>query len=43
VAYWLERTAGVALGYTIYGFSGSGIEPGSERSDRLYLRFELAY
>jgi hypothetical protein len=35
LAYWIgEQTLGIALGYTIYGFSGTGLDPRTERSER---------
>ncbi|MBI5547213.1 MAG: hypothetical protein HY901_25305 [Deltaproteobacteria bacterium] len=42
VAYWFEGLLGVALGYNLHGFSGTGVED-TERSDRIYLRLEAAY
>lgn len=43
VAYGYDSVAGVALGYNVYGFSGTGIGPDAQRSDRVYLRLEAAY
>jgi len=43
LGYWLEETLGVAVGYNVYGFSGTGVEPGPARTDRIYLRLEAAY
>jgi hypothetical protein len=34
----------VAVGYTVFGFSGLGVSPSdSGNSERVYLRAELAY
>lgn len=43
IAYWYESVAGIALGYNVYGFSGTGVGPDAQRSDRIYLRLEAAY
>jgi hypothetical protein len=43
IAYWYEAVAGLALGYNAYGFSGTGVGPDAQRSDRVYLRLEAAY
>nr|WP_244238897.1 flagellar motor protein [Corallococcus carmarthensis] len=44
VAYRLDERLRVALGYTVLGFSGLGLEAESEDApDRLYLRVEVAW
>jgi hypothetical protein len=43
VAYWFDGLLGVAVGYNLHGFSGTGVEPQSGTSDRIYLRLEAAY
>ncbi|RKH88248.1 flagellar motor protein, partial [Corallococcus sp. AB045] len=44
VAYRLDERLRVALGYTVLGFSGLGLEAESEDApDRLYLRAEVAW
>ncbi|WP_443094063.1 flagellar motor protein [Myxococcus landrumensis] len=44
VAYRMNETLRMAVGYTLLGFSGLGLaSESSENEDRLYLRAELAY
>ncbi|MBN9685993.1 flagellar motor protein [Corallococcus sp. NCSPR001] len=44
VAYRLDERLRVALGYTVLGFSGLGLEAESDNApDRLYLRAEVAW
>ncbi|GHG84465.1 flagellar motor protein [Comamonas sp. JC664] len=44
VAYRVDERLRLATGYTLLGFSGLGLEPGSsDNQDRLYLRAEVAY
>jgi hypothetical protein len=44
VAYRVDERLRVALGYTLLGFTGTGLpEEAQNGSDRLYLRAELAY
>ncbi len=44
VAYRVDERLRVATGYTLLGFSGTGLpEEARDGSDRLYLRAELAY
>jgi hypothetical protein len=43
VAYWVQSVVGIALGYNVYGFSGTGVGPDAKHSDRVYLRLEAAY
>lgn len=44
VAYRMNETLRMAVGYTLLGFSGLGLAPeSSDNEDRLYLRAELAY
>ncbi len=44
VAYRVDERLRLATGYTLLGFSGLGLVPGtSDNQDRLYLRAEVAY
>ena len=44
VGYRFDQVATLALGYSFFGFNGNGLpSPVPERTDRLYLRAELAY
>ncbi|WNG36125.1 flagellar motor protein [Archangium violaceum] len=44
VAYRMDEKLRVAMGYTLLGFTGTGLpEEAQNGSDRLYLRAELAY
>jgi hypothetical protein len=44
LAYRLDERFRVAAGYTLLGFTGTGLtEETRDDSDRLYLRAELAY
>jgi hypothetical protein len=33
----------VALGYNLFGFAGTGVDPADETRGRVYLRAELVY
>ncbi|MGI5862100.1 MAG: hypothetical protein ACOX6T_08575 [Myxococcales bacterium] len=43
LAWWPEPSLGIAGGYNIVGFSGTGVARERGRTDRVYVRLELAY